>query len=105
MSHFFFVSRAHISLIPRGGRYNSGNGKVLVLSEKDERDVSERVLIIQMLLVHEKRLKQIDTELRSIREYLTDIDALREQLSDWLKLSEKLKRIEAWTSRDLSDNR
>ena len=49
----------------------------------------DKVLIIQMLLAHEKRLKQIDGELRSIREYLTDIDALREQLSEWVMLTER----------------
>lgn len=64
-----------------------------------------RFHIIQFLLEHEKRLKQIDSDLRSISKYQTDIDALREQLSEWPKLTEKLKRIETWTCRNLLDNR
>ena len=93
----------------------------------------DKVLIIQMLLEHEKRLKQIGGELRSIREYLTDIDALREHLSEWLMLTERgvvteerraaearigsgnvasirrllknLREMERQRSRDLNDNR
>jgi len=75
------------------------------LSKKDGKDVPEGVLIIQMLLEHEKRLKRMDDELRSIREYMTDIDELLGQLSEWLKLTEKLSQIETWTGRDLRDNR
>jgi len=62
-------------------------------------------LIIQFLLEHEKRLKRINSNLRSISKYQTDIDAPREQLSEWPKLTEKLKRIETWTCRNLLDNR
>lgn len=75
------------------------------MSKPDGEGGLDRVLIIQMLLEHEKRLKGIDHELRSIREYLTDIDALREQLSEWMKLTEKLRRIEPLRGRDLRDNR
>lgn len=64
-----------------------------------------RFLIILFLFEHEKRLKRIDSDLRSIRKYQTDIDALRGQLSKWPKITEKLKRIETWTSRNLLDNR
>jgi len=64
-----------------------------------------RFHIIQFLLEHEKRLKRIDSDLRSISKYQTDIDALREQLSEWPKLTGKLKRIETWTCRNLIDNR
>lgn len=75
------------------------------MSKPDGEGGLDRVLIIQVLLEHEKRLKGIDHELRSIREYLTDIDALREQLSEWMKLTEKLRRIEPLRGRDLRDNR
>lgn len=75
------------------------------MSKPDGEGGLDRVLIIQMILEHGKRLKGIDHELRSIREYLTDIDALREQLSEWLKLTEKLRRIEPLMRRDLRDNR
>lgn len=59
------------------------------MSNTGAEEGQDKVLIIQMLLEHEKRLKQIDGELRSVREYLTDIDALREQLSEWLTLTER----------------
>jgi len=75
------------------------------LSKPDgERELDE-ALIIQMLLEHEKRLKRIDRELNSIREYLTDVDELREQMSKWLKLTERLRRIEPLMRQGLLDKR
>jgi len=101
------------------------------LSESSGRRVPDWILLIQMLLEHEERLKRMDGELRRIREYLTDLDALREQLSEWLRLTgrdegaerppevwgrpaegaesirrllEKLRRIERQAERDLRDN-
>lgn len=65
----------------------------------------DKVLIIQMLLEHEKQLKMLEDEMRRIREYLTDIDALREQLYEWLKLTEKLERIQPLMGGELRDNR
>ncbi|MFQ6054339.1 MAG: hypothetical protein ACE5OO_08950, partial [Candidatus Bathyarchaeia archaeon] len=47
----------------------------------------DKALIVQMLLEHEMRLKEVEAELRRVREYLTDIDALREQLSDWVMMA------------------
>ena len=58
------------------------------MSESDEEEMQDKILIVQVLLEHEKRLKQIEDELRGIREYLTDIDAFREHLSEWLVLTE-----------------
>jgi hypothetical protein len=75
------------------------------LIEPDRKDALDEVLIIQMLLEHEKRLKRIDDELRKIREYLTDIDALQEQHSEWLRVTEKLKQIESRRGRNLHENR
>jgi len=65
----------------------------------------DKVLIIQMLLEHEKQLKMLEDEMKRVREYLTDIDALREQLYDWLKLTEKLERIQPLMGPELQDNR
>lgn len=58
------------------------------MSESDVEEMKDKVLLVQVLLEHEKRLKQIEDELRGIREYLTDVDALREHLSEWLVLTE-----------------
>jgi len=65
----------------------------------------DKVLIIQMMLEHEKQLKMLEDEMKRVREYLTDIDALREQLYDWLKLTEKLERVQPLMGPELQDNR
>ena len=51
----------------------------------------DKALILRMLLEHERRLRRIDGELRG-------------RISYWLKLTEKLRRINQW-SRELESMR
>jgi len=82
-------------------------GKALGLIETDAKGSHDNLLIIQMILEHEKRLEQVEDDLRSIREYLTGMDALREHLSEWLVLTGsgvRMQKRDADERRTASEN-
>jgi len=64
----------------------------------------DRTLILRMLLEHERRLRRIDGELREFRRHMRQMEELRGKLSYWLRLTEKLRRINQW-SRELESMR
>ena len=77
---------------------------VLSMSEPSDEDTQNKVIIIQMLLEHEKRLKRMDYELSLLKEDVKKIETLKDKISNWVNLSEKLSRIERWNRKNIGEN-
>ena len=74
------------------------------MSEPSDEDTQNKVIIIQMLLEHEKRLKRMDYELSLLKEDVKKIETLKDKISNWVNLSEKLSRIERWNRKNIGEN-
>jgi len=74
------------------------------MSEPLDEDTQNKVIIIQMLLEHEKRLKRMDYELSLLKEDVKKIETLKDKISNWVNLSEKLSRIERWNRKNIGEN-
>ncbi len=64
----------------------------------------DKALILRMLLEHERRLRRIDGELREFKRHMERMEELKGRISYWLKLTEKLRRINQW-NRELESMR
>jgi len=64
----------------------------------------DKALILRMLLEHERRLRRIDGELREFKRHMERMEELKGKISYWLKLTEKLRRINQW-NRELGSMR
>jgi hypothetical protein len=57
----------------------------------------DRVVILRMLLEHERRLRKIDGELREVRRRMKAVEELKGEISYWLRLTEKLRKLSQWS--------
>lgn len=73
------------------------------MSEPSDEDTQNKVIIIQMLLEHENRLKRMDYELSLLKEDVKKIETLKDKISNWVNLSEKLSRIERWNRKNIGE--
>lgn len=61
------------------------------MSEQSWDENLDMILIIQVLLEHERRLESLEDELESIVERLTEVNDPEEHLPSWLRRSDGVK--------------